>query len=289
MFGIGATKAGTSWLYRFLDAHPDCAMPMVKELHYFDTVEFGTNAGALKSVEAGIEGARAKLRKGVRRSIRAKHLRSRIAAFQELHQLLTAGREVPEAYLGYLNRQADSAALVADITPAYALLPEARLRQMAAMTPDVRFVYLLRDPVDRLWSNLRMMATRLAETASAIPRIARALAQKVLNGTEQEASRRSDYAATLARLDRAVAPEALFVGFYETLFSPETTENLCRFLGIAPRTGTPDKKVHGGVAIPLDETLQVALARHLAPQYAAVEARFGVLPDAWQQNLAKVR
>src|SRR5438132_13721254 len=33
---VGAQKAGTSWLYRQLERHPDFWMPPVKELHYFD-------------------------------------------------------------------------------------------------------------------------------------------------------------------------------------------------------------------------------------------------------------
>jgi hypothetical protein len=35
---VGAQKAGTSWLYRELEPHPDFWMPPVKELHYLDLV-----------------------------------------------------------------------------------------------------------------------------------------------------------------------------------------------------------------------------------------------------------
>ena len=34
--GIGAQKAGTTWLYRGLQQHPDIWLPPVKELHVFD-------------------------------------------------------------------------------------------------------------------------------------------------------------------------------------------------------------------------------------------------------------
>ncbi|MFL5992247.1 MAG: hypothetical protein ACJ73W_09685, partial [Rubrobacteraceae bacterium] len=34
--GIGAQKAGTTWLHRNLQAHPGIWMPREKELHYFD-------------------------------------------------------------------------------------------------------------------------------------------------------------------------------------------------------------------------------------------------------------
>ena len=35
---VGAQKAGTSWLYRQLEPHPDFWMPPLKELHYLDSL-----------------------------------------------------------------------------------------------------------------------------------------------------------------------------------------------------------------------------------------------------------
>src|SRR5438093_12007205 len=35
---VGAQKAGTSWLYRQLEPHPDFWMPPIKELHYLDNL-----------------------------------------------------------------------------------------------------------------------------------------------------------------------------------------------------------------------------------------------------------
>jgi hypothetical protein len=41
VYCIGATKAGTGWVYQYLRAHPECHMRTLKELHFFDTLEFG--------------------------------------------------------------------------------------------------------------------------------------------------------------------------------------------------------------------------------------------------------
>ena len=38
----GATKAGTSWLYRYLLGHPDCHLRAIKELHFLNSAEDGT-------------------------------------------------------------------------------------------------------------------------------------------------------------------------------------------------------------------------------------------------------
>ena len=56
MYGIGATKAGTSWLYRYLAAHPDGYLRSIKELHFFDSHEKGIREGAvtLEVLENGL-------------------------------------------------------------------------------------------------------------------------------------------------------------------------------------------------------------------------------------------
>ena len=36
--GIGAAKAGTSWLADYLAGHPEVALSPIKELHYFDAM-----------------------------------------------------------------------------------------------------------------------------------------------------------------------------------------------------------------------------------------------------------
>ena len=35
--GIGAARAGTTWIARNLAQHPDIFIPYKKELHFFDT------------------------------------------------------------------------------------------------------------------------------------------------------------------------------------------------------------------------------------------------------------
>src|SRR5262245_13183400 len=49
--GIGAQKAGTTWLYEQLRRHPDVWLPPEKELHYFDR-----KRGAGQSLRAKVFG-----------------------------------------------------------------------------------------------------------------------------------------------------------------------------------------------------------------------------------------
>ena len=40
LFCVGAAKSGTTWLYRYLHDHPECHLRSIKELHFFDTIDF---------------------------------------------------------------------------------------------------------------------------------------------------------------------------------------------------------------------------------------------------------
>ena len=143
MFCVGATKASTTWLYKFLLRHPECHLRSIKELHYFDRLDAGkTNAAAIV-LQNDVELLRADMRMRASRGIATK-----IKDTEAWIPVLQNPSDT--AYVTYLTAEAADRGLVADITPSYALLSEDRLRKMANLMPDVRFVYLIRDPVARL-------------------------------------------------------------------------------------------------------------------------------------------
>lgn len=276
MFGLGATKAGTSWLYRYLADHPDCALPGIKELHYFDALEAGRLERRLNRLRR--EQAQLAARGGgTERSVA-------LARWADTLERLAADPSDAAPYLDYLGVEASGRKLVADITPAYSLLPEPVLARMQGLAGRVRFVYLLRDPVDRLWSHVRMLARRQMRPGDDELAAARAVFDDWASGGNPGMQARGDYAAILPRLRRALAPDALWLQFYETMFNAEATEALCRFLGIAARSGDYERRVHAGIAIPLDDERRDRARAILAPQYAHVRAELGVLPSRWQQN-----
>lgn len=280
LFGVGATKAGTSWLRAYLAGHPSCHLRTINELHFFDALE----QGRLARERAELRTLRDDLaaRPLPADPDRAARRAQRLADLADWDATLARGDEA--AYLAFLEKGREARPVVADITPAYALLPVERLRRMAALVADVRFVYLMRDPVDRLWSHVRMIARRRAEPGEAIgPRAGRILA-RVLAGEETHIAVRGDYRAALTRLWAAIDPARLFLGFYEDLFSEACIARLCGFLGIAPVPAAFDLRVHAGVPVPMRRDQRRAAADFLAPQYEFVAARLGRVPAAWQPH-----
>jgi hypothetical protein len=289
LFGLGATRAGTSWLYRYLAGHPQCHFRTVKELHYFDVVDSGGWEWWLRHLaqrRAVVAGRLARVAPGPGRAEPDR----RLSDYDGLIALLGRRCADDAAYLEYIAAGAGPGVrLIGDITPAYGLLPEAALGRMQALAPVTRFVYLLRDPVARLWSNIRQVVPLRGGGGDDTGARARRIFDRVLAGREGEILRRSDYAGTLSRLARALRPENLLVQFHETLFAEPALRGLCGFLGIDFRPAETARRVNEAVAVPLDPTRRAAARRLLAPQYDHVRETFGdAVPASWLAEPAEV-
>lgn len=278
MYCVGATKAGTGWLYEYLRDHPECYFRSIKELHYFDALE----NGKLDREIAKHQNRRAAFQRKVSHS-RGEQMVDHALALRDRTEWLSvlARGEDTAAYLDYLCAGREAEQVVGDITPAYCLLPGTRLRMMADLAPDVRFIYLLRDPVERVWSHIRMMAAWREPSGEATPDRAARILRRTLMGEESQIARRSDYAGNLTRLKRVVG-DRLKVVFFEDLFNGGGLGQICDHLGISHLPPDRDKIVHAGHALELLPEQRLALRDWLAPQYAYVSGAMGQVPEAWQ-------
>lgn len=283
LLGVGATKSGTTWLYNHLRAHPDCHLRAIKELHYFDTLENGGFGHQLR-VQRALK-ARIADRAATAKSAGLARAAQRAADVAEWIAVLSRRAEDLPAYLAYLSGGARGGRrLVADITPAYALLPVTRLRAMAGMAADVRFLYLMRDPVDRLWSHVRMLAERAGAAADRLEAAARDLLDAILAGRPSGAVDRSDYAGAIGRLRAAVAPERLMVMFHDDMTTAQGLDRLCAFLGIRPGPADFDRHVFAGSPARMTAEQARRARLFLAPQYDFVAREMGALPASWQRT-----
>lgn len=129
LFLIGAMKAGTNYLRKLLGAHPDIFMCEPREPSYF------VDPRQLKRV------------------------------YPEMWQLQLWRSE--ERYLE-LFRSAGNARILGDASTGYAKLPLVTgvAERIADFNPDARFIYLLRDPVERAISHYWHMVRYHAEHRS---------------------------------------------------------------------------------------------------------------------------
>lgn len=285
LFCVGATKAGTSWLHEHLSKHPDCHFRTIKELHYFQMTEPGQFGIALRRLQAEIARFKARLT-GADATLRAR-VERRLSDLRDWRRVLQLRATDLDAYRAFLLDGRGDKALVGDITPAYGLLPEDRLSLMKTVGADVRVVYLMRDPVARLWSHVRMIAHRVAPQRFADE--ARALLARIVTGdlTGEGAgiAARGDYAAILPRLKRVFDPSRLLVLFTEEMLTLPGLARLSAFLGIRTVGADLDRRVHEGVSLSMNDDERRAARVWLRPQYDYVSGQYSSLPAAWRANM----
>jgi hypothetical protein len=284
LFCVGATKAGTSWLYRHLSQHPDCHMRTIKELHYFDMLEHGTQRRFRTRLRERIALLKSAIAAGDARPAQQRQLRDAVA----WKDVIGAEGINLTGYMGYLCEGRGGKPLVADITPAYALLPEARLQQMAAIAPQTRFLYLLRDPVSRLWSQARMLASRRSVEPSDFAALASQMLEGMLEAIRNGLPDREDYIGAVTRLRNAIAPDRLMIQLQDEMMSPPGLSRLHRFLGIADVPGEFDRRVHEGTPLALPDDLRARAQAALRPQYEYVARLIPELPESWRKNMTEV-
>ncbi len=247
---IGAQKAGTTWLHSQLKQHPHVWLPHVKELHYFDSVHLGV------SFKMARTGASRRLEKLAQIPAR----REKDVAYYK------AIAEMPWSDALYAHIFARGAGLTrGELTPSYCAIGEAGVRHVQRLSPKARIIYLIRDPVSRMMSSLRMAALRGKEIGESV------LRQPVFLS-------RGDYAANVPVWDRVFGGSVLYVPFGDIRTGPrDTLRQIEAFIGIGhfdDYTGS-EEPVHVGQKLEVPDHLVEAVRRICAPQYEFLSQRFG--------------
>ena len=204
---IGAHKAGSTWLYQQLDSHPDFWMPPVKELHYFDQLS------------------------RVQRAAGPRCRDERDRRFLERLQSLSAEPSIDLENYGRLF-EPKASLLSGDISPNYSTLSNEVIRQVVGYFPNLKVMFLARDPVERVWSHLSMeVHYRQIEPfdVTNIDEVNRNLFRRGM-------LLRSYPSAVVARWKRYVHPAQFRVYFFDDLQSDpaELRRSILCFLGADP-------------------------------------------------------
>ncbi len=288
-FGIGAQKAATSWLDDYLRGHPQVGLPVRKEQHYWTTMRMpglydrrARVAWHLRKIEG----------QGVlKRLLRAPRKRAADRAWRLSEAMLRENQPAGHhAYADVVFQAYRGEPVAGEITPAYALLDAATFAEMAGLAPDVRFIFIMRDPVARLVSATRMNMRKRhrVDGPRPKPRSFEDRMAQVLADPQDTSLLRSRYDLTIERLEAAVPRERIAYFFFETLFRQEEVDRLTDFLGVARHPARFERKVNAArgaqAAEPDVAALEARALEALAPTYAFVRARFGErVPGGWRR------
>lgn len=256
ILGLGAQKAGTTWLYDYLSTSGRVATQRIKEYHVWDALHIpGMGHERVRDEDA------------------ERSFSNRIRHFLQ---------QSPENYFTYfaymMSQQAKS--ITCDITPIYAGLDRNVLDLIktgfAQRGIVTKAVFLMRDPVERCWSAARMESrnesghTRVAEEEV----VARALSRL--------AEIRTRYDKTVGEIEAVFAPCDRHLGLYEEMFSVPNLAALSAFCGVPQTSAQAERKVNvSEVAVPLGNTAAKQIAAHYRDVYDFAARRFPQTLTLW--------
>ena len=272
---IGAQKAGTTWLHRNLQVHPQIWMPKEKELHYFD--EKITNRSSIMSKLRGKRAMDERWRRQLRRQVG--RYSKRFSLRNVVWDLNYFFRPYSDEWYASLFRQGKGK-VTGEATPDYSIIDRGAIAHVHEIMPEAKIIFMTRNPIERAWSQAVMYFDKVeGRSVEAVSE------EQVRRFRNNQSSLLTDYRRTLENWGAFFPEEQIFVGFLEDIhFYPNRLlRRLYRFLGA--RTDVDYKVIKRKVHSRNVETMPTRLASHLARTYREdlrrLDERFGGYASFW--------
>lgn len=268
---IGAQKAGTSWVFSQFVKHPDIWMPPIKELHFFDHLYVEENrVWTTKHIRSGVLS-------GLTNHINKKGQPD--WSYMKYLVDMAADQLFTEAwYSRCYDHPKAKEKICGDITPAYSTIPQEGIEYVNKLLPNVKIFYIIRDPVDRALSQLRMNVERR---------------QKPPNETtllemcdEFGIDNRGDYMTYIPNWQKKIDKKNLLILPYGEIKSDGKSfvQQIEKFLGVSHFKGYDfAARVHATKKITIPESVIKKLSIRYEPQREFIAKMFG------QEFLRKTR
>jgi hypothetical protein len=228
--GIGAQKAGTTWLFSRLNELSEFSLPYEKEIHFFDRSPDYPSPNFL--AEENVLSRLSDLN-------RTKHGIKQCLKFiqrGDWHKAKWYWKWYFDNYneTWYLNLFKGFDGITGEITPAYSLLEEKDILRMYNLFPEAKILFMIRNPIDRAWSQFRFDLNRRGIDVSKLSQIPEEEFIRFLYSEGQQA--RSDYITTIKRYMSVFPQDQIMVGFFDAIsLQPiEMLEQIVSFLGGDP-------------------------------------------------------
>ncbi len=244
---VGAMKAGTTFLFNLCDRHPAVYFTPEKELHYFaHTQGLSTELQRPLVAPRGLVGVRQRFFAGrhdiltfqYRRRRLSMVMHNRFSKLQDADELREIVKWYSDRYLAdpvdevWFDRVFEAAGerWAADFSNYNALLDDAGWAAVRRHCEELRVLYLLRDPVKRLWSHMKFELLP-SGGKDALTSGDRALVESFLSGPSSAHAR---YADIIKSLRRNLSSDELRIVNLESFVEdfPRSMVELEDFLGV---------------------------------------------------------
>ena len=247
---IGAQKAGTSWLASQLFQHPNLHNPGIKELHFFNKLEKG----------------KAKASQRFRKKIKRK---CKIFRDGELDNLIKKEYFDLDDYF-YLFSKAKHYQTCWEATPNYSAMPQIKLNKMRDALPNAKYIFIVRDPIERAKSSLRMWLSRRKNRFSE---------EQIISQWSKERINGYKYSDTIAKLDQVFDKSSiLYIPFGLIKTTPhKVLSEVEKFGGVSPydHYKDPSQQVHITKKINLPEAALNLIGDNFENETDFLIERFG--------------
>jgi len=273
ILGVGAQKAGTTWLYQYLKLSPHFNPGLMKEYHIWDALFIDSCRKYL------VKDNREPRFNNIDLSpIEISHRKE----ISTLRGLIQADSIPYEQYFAELmNGEFNS---TGDVTPAYAGLQAHTYAQIKNRLESadfkVKVVFLMRDPVERCMSAIRMQI-RKRQNGEVAERL------KVAYRSEGFILR-TNYHRTILGLEKVFEPKDIYYGIYEEMFSIVNIEKLSQFCGVPTNLATGSEMVNAGNdRAPIDFELAKEISDFYSDVYDFCGNRFPQTKLLWKSHLPR--
>lgn len=269
LIGIGAQKSGTSWVSDYFTGHESVFMSPIKELHYFDVeiCSYSWNEGFINRFRDLVASLEDDQFFGEN--------------YEQLRILLYRVGMINDAsmYAKYFAEFRENEKVVCEISPAYSTVTAHEFKKMAEIHHTVKFLFIMRNPVDRFWSQLKYKSMRMKFDHN--------------NEFENYLSHpgmniRTDYRRTMTELLSVVDTNNIHFVFYENLFSDQAIASLCAFLDIDYMQADFSNQINSSFAEEIDESRRQLVFNKFDFVYEFIDDYFKrEIPASWEQDMVK--
>lgn len=265
---IGAQKAGTTWLHTMLTTRPDVRRGPLKEYHYFSyrfAREPWMKGAVLNQLNAEIKKIEAL---GPDIPTWRQDRLSILRALSNPERVFTA-----EWY--QLAMSAPQNITKCDFSPSYELMPEEGISRLYAELGNVPIIFLIRDPLSREISSLKMRLTRRCAAAGLSPDHAD---DQMWINTAKQSTLRGAYSISIPRWERNVPTRLMgYFGFGRIKNQPDQLlADIEKHTGLSPHSyAKPDRQVFPGPDIKVPKAALDILKRRADKERAFLSRHLG--------------
>ena len=219
--GIGAMKSGTTWLIKVLRNQGEFDLPRRKEFHYWVSHPKYHSWSPLKY---GSIPRRFIYRIWIReftRQLFSAIKKGNFKKFNDTFHYFFAKANDSWYSAFFTDRQG----FTGEYSPSYSALDQPDIRRMHSLFPDVKLIFIIRNPVERGWSHYNFNQRNKKRFKPAFKSLVRFSER---NNVELL----SNYTRTLYNFTSVYKPDSILVGFYDAIIQKphELIEGIVAFI-----------------------------------------------------------